>query len=615
MTKAPSSASSGIRSTGILVAVVAILYIARDLLIPLAFAITLTLILTPAVSLLQKIHVGRVPAVVLVMLVSMMAAGAIGWVILGQLIEVVNEFPRYQENIHHKIQSLRPPSKGALGRAAQSVQDLGKELSSTPEPAAPPASNERRRSAPNPPSGPLPVQIVETPPGELQYLRDVASPFLAPLAVFGIVLIFTVFLLIEQRDLRNRLFRLVGLDQLNVMTQALNDATQRVSRYLLLLLTVNTGFGLVCGCGLYFIGVPYAALWGTFAAILRIVPYVGSAVALLLPLVLSLAVFDHWMPPLLVFLLFASSELVTGNFIEPWLYGIHTGISSLALLLSTVFWAMLWGPAGLILSTPLTVCAVVLGRYVPQFWFLHILLGDEPVLAADARIYQRLLAMDDQEARTVAALYLKGNSLTQLYDAVMIPALTMAEQDRHKGALDPSREEFLFLSVKEMLAEFSDLTLKSATEIPDGATNGQPPERPPVLPSVGRVLCLPANDEADEIAAGMLAQLLELAGCAAISFPVDSSLQQSVGLLGPCAGDIFCISALPPFAFAEARVLSQQLRARFPQTAILVGVWGFAGDIGRALQRFQQPHPDKLVGSLADAVQFVVEFNPAAVKT
>ena len=275
------------------------------------------------------------------------------------------------------------------------------------------------------------------------------------------VLIFSVFLLINQKDLRNRLFRLVGLDQLNVMTQALDDATQRVSRYLLMQLLVNVGFGVLCGIGLYLIGIPYAALWGIVAGILRIVPYVGAVVSGLLPFTLALAVFDNWMHPLLVFLLFAALELVTSNFVEPWLYGIHTGISALALLLTAVFWTVLWGPAGLILSTPLTVCVVVLGRYVPEFSFLHVLLGDEAVLEAEARFYQRLLAMDDQEARAVAALYLREHSLSQLYDAVIIPALTMAEQDRHKGALDRTREEFLFMSVKEMVVEFSEQTLRS----------------------------------------------------------------------------------------------------------------------------------------------------------
>jgi predicted PurR-regulated permease PerM len=588
--------SSGIRTTAILIVVISLLYLAREILIPLAFAITLALILTPAVTGLQKIRLGRVPAVALVMMVAIAAAGAVGWVIFNQLVGVVNGLPSYRQNIHTKLEAMRTPGKGPLGRATASIRELGRELTSADVSAAvPPVSNSRA-------TRPLSVQIVDEPTNELEYVRDLVKPVVGPLAVFGIVVIFSVFLLINQEDLRNRLFRLVGLNQLNLMTQALDDATRRVSRYLLMQLLVNACFGLLCGIGLYLIGIPYAALWGCVAGMLRIVPYVGAIVSGLLPFTLSLAVFDSWTQPLLVLLLFTMLELLTGNFLEPWLYGIQTGISSLALLLTAVFWTFLWGPAGLVLSTPLTVCAVVLGRYVPQFSFLHVLLGDETALAPEARFYQRLLAMDDHEARAVADLYVNSNSLSQLYDSVIIPALTMAEQDRHKGALDAAREEFLFLSVREMLVEFSE----AASEKPLVQRNARVP--------AGRTLCLPSSDEADEITASMLAQLLEQAGQPAIAFCIDTSLQDAVALLEPAENDTFCISALPPFAFARARTLSQQLSQRFPRTRIMIGVWGFVGDIERALERFQPSRPDKLVTSLAEAVKFVVDATPASLR-
>ncbi len=593
------SSSSSIRTIAILIAVIAVLYLARDLFIPLAFAITLTLILTPAVARLERIHIGRVPAVLLVMVVSIGAAGGTGWLIFDQLVDVANELPGYQQNIHNKIQAMRAPSKNALGRAANSVKELGKELAAVEAPTTLPTRNEAgRRVQQKQASRPLPVEIVQEPANELEYLRDLTKPFWTPLGMFGIVLIFTVFLLIAQDDLRDRLLRLAGLDQLNVMTQALEDATRRVSRYLMLLLLVNSCFGVLCAGGLYLIGVPYAILWGALAGILRIVPYAGSLVAAGLPLILSLAVFDTWKAPLLVFLLFAVVELVTGNVLEPWLYGTHTGISSLALLLSAVFWTVLWGPAGLILSTPLTVCVVVLGRHAPQFSFLHILLGDESVLAAEAQVYQRLLAMDDQQARAVADLYLHENSLGQLYDSVLIPALTMAEQDRHKGALDKTREDFLFLSVKEMLAEFSEQALRP-----------EPVEHSPAA-LAGRVICLPAGDEADEICAAMLAQLLEQAGYATLTFPLDASLPHSVELVAPDEKDVLFISALPPFAFARARTLGLQLKGQFPRTRLMIGVWGFTGDIEKARRRFEPAPPDQLVTSLADAVKFVVPEGP-----
>jgi predicted PurR-regulated permease PerM len=590
--------SSGFRTAAILIAVIAVLYLAREILIPLALAITLALVLTPAVDWLQKLRLGRIPAVAMVMIVSMAATGAVAWVIFNQLVGVVNDLPMYRQNIHNKLEAMRAPGKGALGQATKSIKDLATEVMSVDAPVPVSARNSR----------PQPVQIVEQPSNEVEHVRDLAQPFLKPLGEFGMVLIFSVFLLINQKDLRNRLFRLVGLDQLNVMTQALDDATQRVSRYLLMQVLVNAVFGLLCGIGLYLIGIPYAALWGSVAGILRIVPYVGAFVSGLLPFTLALAVFDSWVPPLMVFLVFAALELVTSNFVEPWLYGIHTGISSLALLLTTVFWTVLWGPAGLILSTPLTVCVVVLGRYVPEFAFLHVLLGDEDVLAAEARFYQRLLAMDDREARAVANLYLQEHSLQELYDAVIIPALTMAEQDRHKGGLDRAREEFLFMSIKELVVELSEQTLKSDALLAETASGGKPEV------TIGRLLCIPANDEADEITAAMLAQLLEQTGHPAISFSLDASAQQTVGLMNPAENDTICISALPPFAFARARSLSREIQMRYPRARVIIGVWGFTGDTERAMQRFQPSRPDKLVTSLADAVNFVVDGDAAMKK-
>jgi len=599
-----SPVSSGIRNIAILVSVVAVLYLAREILIPLAFAVTLSLILAPAIAWLEKLRLGRVPAALLVMLMSMAGAGAIGWVIFNDLVDVANQLPQYQQNIHKKLEAIRAPNTGAVGRAAASVKELGKELASPPAPVAPPMASNRAgpRIAPNAASGPLPVQVVEKPANELLYVRDMIQPFLGPLGVFGMVVIFSLFLMIGHNDLRDRLFRLVGVSQLNVMTQALNDATSRVSKYLLLQLLVNVGFGVLCGTGLFLIGVPYAVLWGAVAAILRIVPYIGAPVAASLPFMLSLAVFDHWMQPLLVFLMFSTIEIVTGNWVEPWLYGVHTGVSSLALILTTVFWTVLWGPAGLILSTPLTVCVVVLGRYVPQFAFLHILLGDEPALVEEAKFYQRLLAMDDQEARTVIDRYLNEHSLLELCDSVLIPALTLAEHDRHKGALDQDREEFLFLSVKEMLAELAERAARAALADVEAAGDAKPAS------ACGRIFCIPASDEADEVTAAMLALLLEHSGCIVLPFTPDPGLQQ-LAFVQPAADDVFCISALPPFAFAHARTLSHQLRVRFPKIRIVVGVWGFAGDTERAMERFQAPRPDRLVTSLADAIQAVL--NPA----
>lgn len=363
-----SPAHSNIAAVVLVFAVIAGLYFARDILIPLALALTLTFLLTPAVALLEKFRLGRVLPVIVTVLVSMAAAGCITWVIANQLVDVVSQLPTYRQNIHAKIEALRNRGKGPLGRAAASAQEIGKELSSPDVPAivpAPSMRSQRERNAPKLPP-PVPVQIVQAPTNGLADLPDLLKPVLAPIGRAGMVLIFAIFMLTKRADLRNRLLRLVGLGQMNMMTQALDDAAHRVSRYLLMQFLVNAGYGILFGTGLYFIGVPNPILWGALAGILRIVPYVGTLVAAALPILLSLAVFDSWLPPVLVFSLFAGLELIIGNFVEPWLYGAHTGISSLALLVTAVFWTVLWGPAGLILSTPLTVCVVVLGRYFPN---------------------------------------------------------------------------------------------------------------------------------------------------------------------------------------------------------------------------------------------------------
>jgi predicted PurR-regulated permease PerM len=527
----------------------------------------------------------------------------------SQLIDVANELPNYRNNINSKIAAMRAPTKGALGRAAESVQEIGKELATAG--AAPGSSNpvgrSVRRGSPVQPNSPLAVEVVEPPRNGIQNVRDLTKAFVAPAGLTGIVLIFTVFMLLKKEDLRNRLLRLVGLGQLNVVTQALDDATQRVSRYLLMQFLVNAAFGLLVGLGLYLIGVPYAVLWGAVGGLLRLVPYVGTLVAGALPLALSMVVFNTWAPPLMVVGLYIGLELITGNVVEPWLYGAHTGISSLAILVSAVFWTVLWGPAGLILSTPLTVCLLVLGRYVPQMSFLHILLGDEPVLEPQAHLYQRLLAMDQAEAQSVIDLFLKEHPLIELYDSVLIPALTLAEQDRHRGSIDAAREEFLFLSINEMVAELSSYQPATAPASDNGMGQHDPTDVPSLI--TGRILCVPAYDQADEITAGMLAQFLEREGSLTVSFPLSPNVLDVLNTMRPVAGDLICISALPPYAFTPVRKMCKQIRTRFPKVAVVVGVWGFSGDQDKARASFERTPPDQIFTSFLQVVEYL---RPAA---
>ena len=598
----------------VLAGVILILYFARAVLIPLALALTLNFLLTPMVIWFQKLGMRRVPAVALVMLISVAAVGGMGWVVAEQLLQVANDLPKYRLNVHDKIEALHFSPDGAFGRAAASVQEVGKELAETEIKPANPAGLSAQGSQAKTPSqsaGPLPVQVVPVPPNGLQSLREVLRTALIPLGMTGMVFIFTVFILIKQVDLRNRLLRLAGVAQLNTMTLALDDAARRISRYLVVQFLVNASYGVCFGTGLFLIGIPNAALWGIFAGVFRIVPYVGVLTAAAFPLVLALAVFNGWGPPVLVVLLFALLELIAVNFVEPWLYGARTGISALALLVTTVFWTTLWGWAGLVLAVPLTVVAIVLGRHVPRMSFLHVLLGDETALSVEAQFYQRLLALDQEDARAIAVTFLKTHPLESLYDEVLVPALTLAEQDRHKCALDEARESFLFLSVSEIVSELSVYRPEEVSAKPrklrsrwiSTSQRELPSHRAQPTPSTVRIFCLAANDQADEITSSMLAQLLERAGHGVLSLPVGSPVEEILTTLLPEAQDVVCISALPPFAFAQARTLCQRIRIHLPQIRILAGIWGFIGDLDKAKERFGNTRPDRVVASLSQAVE------------
>ncbi|HTM47188.1 MAG TPA: AI-2E family transporter [Bryobacteraceae bacterium] len=575
----------------IVAAGIAVLYFAREVLIPLTLAITLSFLLTSPVSWLQKLRLNRVAAVLLVIALTLSAATATAWIVGAQFIAIVNELPRYQQNIHNKLEALRANKSGALSRAAKNINDIGKEISSP----VPPETGSETAASRKPGARPAAkVEVVERPKDTFQYLYEWLHPFFRFLGTLGVIVIFSTFMLINREDLRNRILRLAGLSQLRTVTQAFDDATCRISRFLRMQFVVNTGFAALISLGLFLIGLPSPALWGVVAGLFRLVPYVGILIASTLPLVLSLAVFDGWTHPLMVFALFAVTEILVANFIEPLVYGSHTGISALALLVATVFWAMLWGPAGLLLSAPLTVWALVIGRHVPGLSFLHILLGDEPALGADAQLFQRLLAMDQQEARDVVDQFLKDKPLVEAYDRLFVPALAMAEQERHKGALDPAREQFIYLSLAEIVAELSN-----GKGEPEAAVAANP---------AGRVLCFAAADQADELVADMLAQLVEQTGRVCITFPAGQTPDPSD--LQP--DDVLFISALPPFAFPYARALFQKLRRRFPKTGVAIGIWGFGGDVEKLRDRFDRDRPNGIVTSLQDALDRITGSAPAA---
>ncbi len=601
---------------------IAALYFAKEVLVPLALAVLLAFLLTPSVTRLERLKLGRVPAVIAVLIVSLSLVGGVGWIVGNQLIDIVNELPNYTNNIRTKMESFHGPRGGSLAKATDNVQKLTKELSKPPDtPVAPPepqrpvATRPPKSAAPLPSSDrPVRVELTEPTPSPLQSLRILLRPLIAPISTAVIVLVFTAVMLIKREDLRNRLLRLVGQRQLNVATQAFDDAAERVSRYLRLQFIVNTTFGSLMTIGLYFIGVPSAMLWGVLAGVLRFVPYLGPIVGGSLPLILALAVFETWSQPILCLCLFLTIELTVAYVIEPWLYGTRIGISSLAILVAAAFWTALWGPIGLVLSTPLTVCLVVLGRYVPNLEFLHVILGDEPVLSPEAQFYQRLLAMDQREAHSVIDEFLKDRSLVELYDAVMIPALSMAEEERHQGTLDETRENFLIQSINEFIADLAEhgLDRPARSELAEGGPEeGGLGQDPPLIefkkpiesrPDL-RVACIPAYDRADESTAAMLTQILELTGYPAMLLPIPNSPGDALDLLSRQECDVVCISALPPFALLHVRSLTKQLRRSFPKLRILVGLWNFSGGGVQAEERLEAAFSVEVVTTLEQAME------------
>src|SRR6202795_735126 len=587
------------------VVVITALYFARVMLVPLALAVLFTFVLAPLVSALERIRFPRFFAVFLVVGIAVTGIGVMGWTVGNQLIDVTNQLPSYKTNIKEKIDAIHNPKNRRLDKAADAMKELGKEIAENPPTPTEPAASSLKNSGNNKSTAQpkaVPVQVFQPASNPLESLNSVITP----LGSAVIVVVLTIFMLAGREDLRNRLIGLVGRGHLNVMTQALDDAGSRVSRYLLLQLVINACLGVVIGLGLYFIGIPNSMLWGVVAGLVRFRPYVGSPLAAVLPILLSLAIFPTWTGPVATIGLYFIVEMLVANFLEPLIYGAHTGISSFAILFAAIFWTLIWGPIGLLLSTPLTVCLVVLGRHVPALSFLNIMLGDQPVLPPEAHYYQRLLASDQVEAKQVLEDYLKTNSLEDLYDSVLIPAFALAEQDRHHDDLEEITEQFICKSTKELLDELGDKSKEpAAAEVQkaqsDLAAISAPKLRLEPPSHVTRVVCIPARDEADEIVAIMLTELLEPPGYHAQAISIGTTAEM-LAQVNEAAPDIVCISALPPFALLHARDLYKRVRSNVPNAKIIVGLWKFSGDPIKAAARFNIIGDDKLALTLAHAV-------------
>ncbi|MDB5292595.1 MAG: phytochrome sensor protein [Phycisphaerales bacterium] len=631
--------------------IVAALYFSREVLIPLALAVLLSFLLSPVVGWLEWIRVPRGVATIVVVTVAVALLVSIGFVVERQTVSVITDLPNYRGELTTKLRSLRGHG-WIFGKAEQELNEISSSASAPP--SGQPAVQSGHAANSNPPAAtqpsadnPLPVRVIPPPPSPLALLNQYASKFMSPLATAGLVLIFVIFMLLTREDLRDRMIRLCGSGQINLTTQAFDEAGTRITRYLGALAIVNIAYGCLVAVGLWLIGkmlggehgFPNVMVWGLLVGLLRFVPYVGVWIGAAFPIILSFALFKGNGVFLATIGLFVALEIIVSQFVEPYWYGSSTGMSALAVLVAAVFWTWLWGPIGLLLSTPLTVILVVMGKYIPQLKFLDILLRDEPSLAPPVRFYQRLVAMDEEEAGEIAVAYLEEKkSLEAAYDELLVPALALAEHDYHHGELDEEHHEFVRRAMRDVVEELADQyraesakaqeeatakapsaaaaavasaasTLAAAVHVVKRpATNGAAPESPPPHRFMNvpdgceiTVLCLPARDEADELVALMLAKLLELHNYCTEVPTADSLASEMVEMVRAKNASIVCVSALPPAAATHARYLCKRLHGRFPDIKMVVGLWTVRGDMERIKARLSCDPEVRLATTLHEA--------------
>jgi predicted PurR-regulated permease PerM len=531
-----------------LAAVTAALYFAKAVLIPLALAILFSFLLAPAVRRFER-WMPRIVATLLLAVLVFSLLGAVAVIAGKQAVSLAAKLPEYRENITGKIRAVREPQEGELGRAADAIKDLQEE------------------AAPERP----PLAVKETPGSAFEAIIEFIAPFVEPVGTALAVIVFTILMLLNRENMVERLIALIGPGRIHLMTRALNEASYRVSRYLYMQLIVNTMFGVPFGIALYFIGVPNAMLWGMLGVLLRFIPYAGVWVAVAMPALLAFAISDSWSMVAWTIGVFLTLELLLVNAVEPYLYGRSAGLTPIAIIAAAVFWTWLWGPIGLLLATPLTVCVTVIGRYVPEFGYLNVLLGVEPVLSPDERFYQRLVALELDEATEIAEKHVAAHGLIAALDEVLVPALGLAGVDRRKGTLEPARERYIFEAMRGIVEELP---------APDGKS----------APAGVECCIVPAHDEADRVAA----QILALAAPARI---VDLDSRDA------CATII--VSAVAPQAASHAATAARRLHSRFPEARIVVALWAAEGDLARPRERLGHLGVDAVVSRVADAIKEV----------
>jgi len=555
---------------------IAVLIFAKPLLVPLALAILLAFVLTPGVRWLQRYRIGRVPAVLAVVAVALLVFGLIAWGVGLQISRLADDLPAHTLQVREKILALSQHRPGFLARVSDAFQRMTEGVTDRVEKAE---------------TG-INAVVVDKPTSSLSRLGQLALTIVEPVADAALVLVLVIFLLIRREDLRNRVIGLLGQARLAGTTRVLVDSAERLSRFLFMQLCVNAAFGLAFGIALWLIGVPYALLWGFLTAVLRFIPYVGSWMAAALPVLVSFIFEPGFFQPIATLITFFVMDLLTANAIEPLLFGHSTGVSPIALLVAAVFWTWVWGPIGLVLSTPLTVCLVVLGQYVSRLKFLSLLLSDQPPLPPSVVFYQRLLAGDVDEARTLAVRHVKADSVRSAPDSILLPAIRLARRDRETAGLDAVDEKFILDSTDSILEQI----------MPIDSTEG---------PVRGSVLGCPAHHRTDELAISMIAHLLaaEAVACTGVTtrlLPRDIELK-----VADEHPDAVLISIIPPGGVTQARYLCRRLRKRFPSLRIVIAYLGRVRDFDGLLVRFRAAGADYVTTSVEQTCSQLVSLITA----
>ncbi|XZE43513.1 AI-2E family transporter [Pirellulaceae bacterium SH467] len=589
----PVAKSSWILNLASIIVVISALYFAKALLVPIALAVLLSFALSPVCRWLESFQFGRIPAVLTTAFMGFTILGiVVGWAVL-ELASISSKIPEYQKNLATKFRSVNRHAEQFLTMVAEVVGGLSSGASSVGELEAPHGTVEF----------PFAVRIVTSPLSPLQVFEGAYGTLAEVFGSSAIVIVLVIFFLLRREDLRDRFIYLVGKNRVTLTTQTMQDAATRVSRYLSTLFLINLAFGISVGVGLHLIGIPSATLWGILAMTLRFVPYIGPWIAAAMPIGISFAISTGWMAPLFTVLLFVFLELLNNNILEPWFYGKNTGVSPVAVLVAAFFWMWLWGPIGLLLATPLTVCVLVVGKHVPELSFLDILLGSEQVFEMKERIYQRLLAGDQDKAVELFDEFVQQTSIVIAYDTILIPTLARAEIHWQLGELKEEKHKFILQSIRDIIQYRSERIKELETKVRGGktGTSGMVVEIAGVERQPERsIICLPARTEADEITALMLVQLLEEEGREAQTLPASTSAVEMVESVAQSDHAIICVAATPPTAVMHSRSLVRRLYQRLPNVQLLVGLWDAQRDLSQAKERIGGKVI--VVGNMADAI-------------